>query len=191
LLSALSHEQIAALESNPHIRLDWRGLADWELTPEQVAAHFESALIVYPHADEVAHKLDEFLSWYATGRGTGDPVAFAAEAQHRLISIHPFADGNGRLSRLVMDHALQADGLPPSLLRDPGMDYLVTSEVWAEEVRRGVIETHRTAARYAGYFNDAVRTGDLAAMAVHWAAIVGVAGSSPAILNQLYDGVCE
>lgn len=189
--SALSPDQIATLESNPHIRLLMRGLAEPCLTPEQVASHFQTAVIAYPNADELARKMDDFFAWYEMDRGAGDAVAFAAEAQQRLVSIHPFIDGNGRLTRLVMDHALQAEGLPPSLLRDPNMDYLVTNEVWAEEVRRGVLETYHLAARHVGLFNEAVRSGDLAAMAMQWASIVGLAGSSPAVLNQLYDGVCE
>ena len=191
MFSALSPEQIAILNSNPHLRLHMRGMSDFVLTPEQVAAGFETAIIAYPNANELARRLDDFFSWYAAGLGAGDPVVFAAEAQRRLVSIHPFADGNGRLSRLVMDHALQVEGLPPSLLRDPDLDYMVTSEVWAEEVRRGVLETYHTAARHAGLFNEAVRHRDLAAMAMHWAAIVGLAGSSPALVSQLYDGVCE
>jgi hypothetical protein len=191
MFSALSPEQLAVLESNPHIRLLMRGMSDPLLTPEQVAARFETAVIAYPDADEVARKIDDFFAWYAAGRGAGDPVAFAAEAQRQLVSIHPFADGNGRMSRLVMDHALQAENLPPSLLRDPNLDYLVPSELWAEEVRQGVIESYRTAARHTGLFNEAVRSGDPAAMAMRWGIIVGLAGDSSTILNQLYDGVCE
>lgn len=189
--SALSPEQIAILESNPHIRLRMRGMMDMALTPEQVAANFETAIISYPNADTVAAKMDDFFAWYGMNRGAGDPMAFAAEAQRRLVSIHPFADGNGRISRLVMDHALQSEGLPPALLRDPNIDYLVSPDAWAEEVRQGVMETYRTAARHAGLFDEAVRLGDVAAMAARWGAVLGLAGNSSEVIDRLYAGVCE
>lgn len=43
-------------------------------------------------------------------------ILTAAQASQWLVSIHPFADGNGRTSRLVMDYILQRYGiLPPNL----------------------------------------------------------------------------
>ena len=41
------------------------------------------------------------------------PVMFTAEAHRRLVNIHPFSDGNGRVSRLVMNTFLYQDGLFP------------------------------------------------------------------------------
>lgn len=43
-------------------------------------------------------------------------VKTAAEAYHRLVSIHPFPDANGRTARMVMDYILQRYGLPPAAL---------------------------------------------------------------------------
>lgn len=90
-----------------------------------------------------------------------------------------------------MDHALQAANIPPPLLRDPNLDYLVTSQAWADEVRLGVVETYRTASRHVTLFNEAARSGDPAAVAMHWGVIVGLAGNAPMVLEQLYFGVCE
>ena len=38
------------------------------------------------------------------------PVILAAEMHERLVSIHPFIDGNGRTSRLVMNLVLLRNG---------------------------------------------------------------------------------
>jgi Fic family protein len=38
---------------------------------------------------------------------------FAAEAHRKLVNIHPFTDGNGRISRLVMNTFLYQDKLFP------------------------------------------------------------------------------
>lgn len=188
IYTALSSEQLAVLESNPHLRLLWRGAADGFLTPAQRAVGFETAVITYPDADEIAGKLDDFFAWYAANRGAGNPVAFAAEAQQRLISIHPFEDGNGRVSRLIMDHALQSEGLPPALLRDVDMDFMVSPAAWADEVRHGVMTTYELAARHADQFNQAVARGDMAAMAAHWGALLGLGDSAPDIVDWLYEG---
>ena len=47
-------------------------------------------------------------------------VEFAAELHKRLVFIHPFIDGNGRVARLLMNTALIQDGymivtIPPVL----------------------------------------------------------------------------
>ena len=40
------------------------------------------------------------------------PVERAALAHLRLVTIHPFADGNGRISRLLMNVVLERGGYP-------------------------------------------------------------------------------
>jgi len=40
------------------------------------------------------------------------PVLLAAEMHERLVTIHPFIDGNGRTSRLVMNLILMRNGYP-------------------------------------------------------------------------------
>ncbi len=189
LWTALSPEQAAAIDHNPHLRLLRRGEANDALTAAQRQARFETAIIVYPGADDVQGALDDFFVWYARNRGAGDPVAFAAEAQQRLVSIHPFADGNGRVSRLVMDHALQGEGLPPALLRDPDLDYMVSAAAWADEVRGGVMETWRVAARHVDRFNAAVRTGDPEHIAARWMLVLGLGDDPGGVAAALYgDG---
>lgn len=45
-----------------------------------------------------------------------NPIIVAAAVYQKMVSIHPFADGNGRTCRLVMDYILIRAGLiPPSL----------------------------------------------------------------------------
>lgn len=56
--------------------------------------------------DEVAH----FLKWFESADGT-DPVLHAGLAHLWFVTIHPFEDGNGRVSRAIADMALaRAEG---------------------------------------------------------------------------------
>ncbi|MBE9487531.1 MAG: Fic family protein [Chloroflexi bacterium] len=44
------------------------------------------------------------------------PIAFAALLHNRLVTIHPFADGNGRTARLLMNLALLQAGYPVTII---------------------------------------------------------------------------
>jgi Fic family protein len=55
--------------------------------------------------------MERFETVYA-GLGAIDSIVAAATAHHRLLWIHPFTDGNGRVARL-MSHAMLRDALTP------------------------------------------------------------------------------
>lgn len=65
-----------------------------------------------PYAIELQSLLIEFFDWYKKNRKKIHPVHLAALAHLRLVSIHPFVDGNGRISRLFMNHVLYTNGYP-------------------------------------------------------------------------------
>lgn len=54
--------------------------------------------------------MDGYFSQYTQLRKQLHPVLLAAEMHERLVSIHPFIDGNGRTSRLVMNLVLLQNG---------------------------------------------------------------------------------
>ena len=58
----------------------------------------------------------EFADWLGNARNI-HPVNSAAEAHYRLVSIHPFTDGNGRTGRLLMNMILLMTGYPPAIIR--------------------------------------------------------------------------
>lgn len=45
------------------------------------------------------------------------PVKYAALAHYKLVHIHPFSDGNGRTSRLLMNTILMRAGYPPVIIQ--------------------------------------------------------------------------
>ena len=65
-----------------------------------------------PSPVEVPVLLDEFFRWYAKSKGKMHPVELAACVHLKFVTIHPFGDGNGRMSRLLMNFVLHKHGFP-------------------------------------------------------------------------------
>ncbi len=67
--------------------------------------HFEA-----PPAEKVEGEMKTFLEWFESQNGI-DPVIKAGIAHFWFVTIHPFADGNGRIGRAIADLELaRADG---------------------------------------------------------------------------------
>lgn len=58
----------------------------------------------------VKQEMEELIIWYKTNYKKMHPVILAAEMHERLVTIHPFIDGNGRTSRLLMNLILLQHG---------------------------------------------------------------------------------
>ncbi|MFV8327420.1 Fic family protein [Flavobacterium sp. ZS1P14] len=58
----------------------------------------------------VPKEMEVFFIWFDTNKNSLHPIVLAAEVHERLVTIHPFLDGNGRTSRLVMNLILLQHG---------------------------------------------------------------------------------
>ena len=65
-----------------------------------------------PSHVEVYPLVTEFFKWYNKNKGKIHPVELAAIAHLKFVTVHPFADGNGRISRLIMNFILHKKGYP-------------------------------------------------------------------------------
>ncbi len=65
-----------------------------------------------PQPWAVPVQMEQCFAWYEAHSQTLHPVLLAAEMHERIVTIHPFIDGNGRTSRLVMNLLLLANGYP-------------------------------------------------------------------------------
>ena len=69
--------------------------------------------IVYqaPAASEVADLMAEVVDWLQNGDRDAHVIVRAAMAHLHVVSVHPFRDGNGRISRIVQSLVLAREGL--------------------------------------------------------------------------------
>lgn len=67
---------------------------------------------VPPSAVEVYPMLTEFFRWYNKKKDKLHPVELTALAHLKFVTIHPFGDGNGRITRLIMNFILNKKGYP-------------------------------------------------------------------------------
>ena len=66
--------------------------------------------------DQIGGEMEALFTWAVTERDKYHPVEFASQLHKRFVFIHPFIDGNGRLSRLLMNSALIQDGYMPAII---------------------------------------------------------------------------
>ncbi|WP_303840362.1 Fic family protein [Selenomonas ruminantium] len=76
----------------------------------------------YLSYQKVPQRLEDFCTWLNDERKktfTDDAEVYALsfEAHYRLAAIHPWVDGNGRTSRLLMNMIQMEKGLLPSILK--------------------------------------------------------------------------
>jgi Fic family protein len=66
--------------------------------------HFEA-----PSAQQAGKELKAFIIWFNRSLGREDGILRAASAHLKFVTIHPYDDGNGRLSRALTDMAMAQD----------------------------------------------------------------------------------
>lgn len=81
-----------------------------------VPVRISGSAVVLPNPRKVPELMDDFLVWLISKHDL-HAIAFAGEAHYRLVSIHPFVDGNGRTARLLMNLLLMMSGYPPAIIR--------------------------------------------------------------------------
>ena len=60
--------------------------------------------------------MEDYFLFYEEQRLLLHPIILAAELHERLVTIHPFIDGNGRTARLVMNLTLLQHGFPVTII---------------------------------------------------------------------------
>lgn len=90
-------------------RADEPGL--WRTGPVGVTGGDGRLVYRGPDADRVPSLMTEVVEWLESGDLDAHVVVRAAMAHLHVVSIHPFRDGNGRVSRIVQSLVLAREGL--------------------------------------------------------------------------------
>jgi Fic family protein len=73
---------------------------------------------VPPGPGDLSLLMKSFEQWLNSDRALSmHSVRYAALAHYKLVHIHPFSDGNGRTSRLLMNTILMRAGYPPVIIQ--------------------------------------------------------------------------
>lgn len=84
--------------------------------------------VVLPNPIKIPDLMEDFMQWLVKDN-PDHVIKIAADAHYSLVSIHPFSDGNGRTSRLLMNLLLMQAGFPPAIIRkEERLEYINSLE---------------------------------------------------------------
>jgi len=110
--SGLSESDILAIQQLILHGIDDNNAGCYRSVPVRISG----SLVVLPNYVKVPRLMADFVSTLQEQADQLHPVALATLAHYELVTIHPFADGNGRTARLLMNLILIQNGYPPAII---------------------------------------------------------------------------
>jgi len=105
----------------------------------KIGVRISGSNTIFPNYAKVPLLMVDFMQWlHATNE---HPIIIAALAHFKLVSIHPFVDGNGRTARLLMNLLLLQQGYPLAIIKQTHRSEYIHS-----------IETARTTDDYSNFY---------------------------------------
>src|SRR6266566_5235267 len=83
----------------------------WRTGPVGVTGSNGRVIYQAPDADDISSLMTEIVDWLQQGDLDAHVVVRAAMAHLHVVSVHPFRDGNGRISRIVQSLVLAREGV--------------------------------------------------------------------------------
>lgn len=101
------------LDLHQHIlqKIDDTNAGRYRNVPVRIAG----STVIMPNAMKVPELMSEYVLWLQQNKDNS--LKEAVDAHFKLVSIHPFVDGNGRTARLLMNLLLMQAGYPPVIIR--------------------------------------------------------------------------
>jgi Fic family protein len=93
--------------------IDRENAGVWRKVPVRIGGSSH----IPPEPWQLPRLMEDYFAFYERNAHKMHPVILAAEMHERLVSIHPFIDGNGRTSRLVMNLILLRHGYTLATLK--------------------------------------------------------------------------
>jgi Fic family protein len=155
----------------------------WRTGPVGVTGADGGLIYQAPEGDDVVPLMGEVVAWLRGGDMASHVAVRGAMAHLHTVSVHPFRDGNGRISRLVQSLVLALDGLlSPEFASIE--EYLAThtTDYYAvlQRVQGGRYQPERDATEWVGFCVEAhlaqaqARLEQIEAAGARWAILVGI-----------------
>jgi len=82
---------------------------------EEVVVMSSSGKIIHEGAPQsrIIGLLGNLIKWYNENKNKYSPLILASVVHNQFENIHPFADGNGRVGRILLNNILIKHGFPP------------------------------------------------------------------------------
>ncbi|MDP3998412.1 MAG: Fic family protein [bacterium] len=91
-----------------------------------IAVRLRGSETILPNPLKIPELMEEFIEWLQSDN-PDHPIKIAIEAHFKLVSIHPFVDGNGRTARLLMNLLLIQAGYPAAIVRKEDRNVYINS----------------------------------------------------------------
>ena len=143
-LEAINH--VEAIDFIRDLAMDERAISEWDIRQihglvckgeRGAGASYRTVNVMaagsnyrYPDAILVPELIQGFGEWLQSAPAL-HPVELAAEIHYRLVTIHPFQDGNERTARLLMNLSLLRTGYPIAVIKtEDRATYIDAIVVW-------------------------------------------------------------
>ncbi|MEO7174225.1 MAG: Fic family protein [Saprospiraceae bacterium] len=126
-------------------------VGDYKESPNSVRLE-NGEIFDYSAVIDTPIEMRGLMQWYREEGLSLHPCKLAAMLHYKFVRIHPFDDGNGRVSRLLMNYVLLNNDLPPIIIKstdkrrylaylrladigeiDPFIDYISDQLIWSLE----------------------------------------------------------
>lgn len=82
----------------------------------QIQVYITGSEELPPAVKKVPGLMKEFIKWHNDSKDKIDVLELAILVHYKLVKIHPFIDGNGRVARLLLNLILLRLGYPPVIV---------------------------------------------------------------------------
>ena len=105
-----------------HVQAPFKNKGVWKVCPNNPRRP-DGVMHEYCPPEHVQAEMDRLIDMYAEIRERGyPPEVEAGWLHHRFVRTHPFQDGNGRVSRLLMAYVYVRQNLPPPVVLTEARD---------------------------------------------------------------------
>jgi len=93
-------------------------VGDYKEMPNSVRLQ-NGEIFHYASPAETPSQMTDLVDWFREEESKKEfsPIELAALLHYKFVRIHPFDDGNGRISRLLMNYVLFRNNLPPVIIK--------------------------------------------------------------------------